>query len=123
MPVSYIGCSIRQVPPDKLLESASAAVDVNPANAPNMASLPQGFTPTPESLAVLTKKYWGPAGIRLTVGFLDNAPADLRGRIVSHMNAWGAWANVQFTETKTHPQVRIARTPDDGYWSYLGTDV
>jgi hypothetical protein len=30
---------------------------------------------------------------------------------------------VQFTEAKTDPQVRIARTPGDGYWSYLGTDV
>lgn len=123
MPVAYIGCSIRQVPSDKLLESASAAIEVNPANAPNMASLPHGFRPTPESLAVLTNRYWGPAGVRLTVGFLDNAPADLRGRIVSHMNAWGAWANVQFTQTNTDPQVRIARTPHDGHWSYLGTNV
>src|ERR1700746_1309209 len=110
MPVAYIGCSIRQVPSDKLLESASAAVDVNPANAPNMASLPQGFTPPPESPAGMTKKDWGPAGVRLTVGFLDDAPADLRGRIVSHMNAWGAWANVQFTEPQTDPHARLALT-------------
>ena len=47
--------------------------------------------------------------VRLTVGFLDNPPADLRARIVSHMNAWGAFCNVQFTETATNPQVRIAR--------------
>ena len=39
------------------------------------------------------------------------------------MNAWGAFCNVQFTETATNPQVRIARTGGDGYWSYLGTDV
>lgn len=57
------------------------------------------------------------------MGFLDNAPADLRKRILSHRNAWGAWANVIFVETATSPQVRIARTANDGYWSYLGADV
>src|SRR6478672_9768044 len=121
--MAHIGCTIKQVPPDKVVESASKAVELNPANAPNTSSLPHGFTPTPESLAVMTQKYWGPAGVRLTVGFLDNASAELRRRIVSHMNAWGSWANVQFAETNTDPQVRIARTRDDGYWSYLGTDV
>jgi hypothetical protein len=121
--VAYIGCTIKQVPPDKLLESASTAVEVNPANAPNTAALPREFTPAPERLAVMTQKYWGPAGVRLTVGFLDNASAELRRRIISHMNAWGAWANVQFTPTNTDPQVRIARVRGDGYWSYLGTDV
>jgi hypothetical protein len=39
------------------------------------------------------------------------------------MNAWGSWANVQFSETTANPQVRIARTAGDGYWSYLGTDI
>ena len=121
--MTHIGCTIKQVPSDKLLESASRAVEVNPANAPNTASLPHGFDPSPESLAVMTQKYWGSAGVRLTVGFLDNASAELRRRIISHMNAWGAWANVEFTATDTDPQVRIARTRDDGYWSYLGTDV
>lgn len=124
--MAYIGCTIKQVPPDKLLESAATAIEVNPANAPNTALLPHGFTPSPESLAVLTSNYWGPAGVRLTVGFLDNASADLRRRIISHMNAWGAWANVEFTATNTDPQVRIARIntgPDAGYWSNLGTDI
>ena len=39
------------------------------------------------------------------------------------MNAWGKYANVTFVATSTDPQVRIARTPGDGHWSYLGTDV
>jgi Astacin (Peptidase family M12A) len=73
--------------------------------------------------AHLIQRHWGSGGVRLTVGFLDNPPADLRARILSHMNAWGAFCNVQFTETATNPQVRIARTAGDGYWSYLGTDV
>ena len=53
----------------------------------------------PEHLALLTAKYWGAKGVRLTVGFLDNPPADLKARILSHMNAWGEWSNVQFSES------------------------
>jgi len=39
------------------------------------------------------------------------------------MNAWAKTANARFVETATDPEVRIARTPGDGHWSYLGTDV
>ena len=40
-------------------------------------------------------------------------------------DAWSQTANVQFVETKTDPQVRIARAGgnDGGYWSYIGTDI
>jgi hypothetical protein len=83
------------------------------------------FAPTRESIAVMTTKYWGVKGVKLTVGFLDDAPADLRARILQHMNAWAQRANVQFTESTTDPDVRIARMDGDegGYWSYLGTDI
>src|SRR5205807_3648017 len=77
----------------------------------------------PQHIAVLTTKYWHTKGVKLTVGFLDNPPADLRSRIVSHMNAWAKTANVQFVQSKSNPQVRIARAESDGYWSYLGTDI
>ena len=46
--MAHIGCTIKQVPPDKVVESASKAVELNPANAPNTSSLPHGFTPTPD---------------------------------------------------------------------------
>ena len=84
-----------------------------------------GFSPTPEHISVLTTKYWGVAGLRLTVGFLDNPPADLRARILLHMNAWSRTANVTFVESKTDPKIRIARQggQQGGYWSYLGTDI
>jgi hypothetical protein len=85
-------------------------------------AVPDAVIP-PEHLALLTAKYWGSKGVRLTVGFLDNPPADLRARILSHMNAWNSFANVQFVETASNPQVRIARTAGGGYWSYLGTDI
>ncbi len=77
-------------------------------------------------LALLTAKYWGARGVNLTVSFLDNPEAAVRTRILSHMNAWGVFANVQFHEVATGGQVRIARftpAPDDGFWSYLGTDI
>ena len=78
-------------------------------------------------LALEVAKRWPASGVRLTVGFLDSPPADLRARILLHMNAWAKTANVLFTESNTDPDVRISRidTPvaDAGYWSYLGTDI
>jgi Fungal fucose-specific lectin/Astacin (Peptidase family M12A) len=115
-------CSLRTLPNELLVPAAAKAVEVNPANAPSLQFAP-GVAIEPAHLAVLTSKYWGTGGVHLTVQFLDNPPADLRARILSHMNAWGAFANVAFVETAVHGQVRIARTPGDGYWSYLGTDV
>jgi hypothetical protein len=119
-------CTIKLLPQNQWISAAQRAVAINPANglATQMLrmAMPEAVIP-PEHLALLTAKYWGRAGVRLTVGFLDNPPADLRARIISHMNAWNATANVQFVETSSSPQVRIARTPGSGYWSYLGIDV
>lgn len=72
--------------------------------------------------AVLTDRKWKTKGVHLTVSFLDNPPADLRARIVLHLNAGSETANVSFRETERVDQVRIAREID-GYWSYLGTDI
>src|SRR5215475_15573217 len=85
----------------------------------------RGFTPSLMRIAVLTTKYWGNKGIRLTVGFLDGPSAALRSKILAHMNAWGKTANVKFMQSSTSPDVRIARVggAQGGYWSYLGTDV
>jgi hypothetical protein len=125
---SLIICSPRRLPNEQLVAAAKKAVEINPLNhAPveRLASIMPGFVPTPERIAVVTTKYWGLKGIRLTVGFMDNPPSALRRKILSHMNAWSKTANVKFVETKTSPQVRIAREGGDngGYWSYIGTDV
>lgn len=80
-------------------------------------------------LAVVTSKYWGCDGVRLTVGFLDTNDSALKARILLHMNSWSAWANVAFEESATDPQVRISRVAPNkdgdggGYWSNLGTDI
>ena len=118
------GCTIKRLP--KRLQEHAAAVStrVNPANAP-LQEFRTADTPAPDSpqaLTVLTAKYWGPTPRRFTVSFLDAPPADLRARIVSHMNAWSATASVSFVETAGVGDVRISRG-GGGYWSYLGTDI
>jgi hypothetical protein len=121
-----IVCLPRILPRTKWIAAAQVAVDINPMNHPpaeRLARVIPDFNPRPEHIAVLTTKYWHTDGVHLTVGFLDNPPADLRARILSHMNAWAKTANVEFAESNQSPQVRIARLPGDGYWSYLGTDV
>ena len=124
--MTIISCTIKRLPPAELHKAARNAVEINPANAPAVEALMQvapDVVIDPQHLALLTAKYWGPNGVKLTVGFLDNPPADLRKRILSHMNAWGAWANVQFVASGINSQVRIARTKGEGHSSFLGTDI
>ncbi|WP_430781791.1 M12 family metallopeptidase [Actinoplanes sp. G11-F43] len=121
-------CTIKTLAPEEWVPAAEAAAEINPANALSLGSLREiapDVVIEPAHLAVLTAKYWGPSGVRLTVGFLDNPEPELRKRILSHMNAWNRWANVSFVESATDPHVRIARAGGEngGFWSYLGTDV
>ena len=122
---NHASCEIKLLPPELRVSAAQTATSINPHNAAerriSREVLAEGIM-QPESIAVLTSKYWGTGGVRLTVGFMDNPPADLRARLLGHMNAWSATANVQFVESATSPQVRISRGTG-GYWSYLGTDV
>lgn len=76
----------------------------------------------PGHLAVMTSKYWGAKGARLTVAFLESVSVELRERILAHMNAWGEHGNVSFEWSTTEPMVRVTRA-QEGYWSYLGTDI
>jgi hypothetical protein len=73
-------------------------------------------------LAVVTAKYWGPKPRKLTVSFMESTPADLKARIISHMNAWKKTACISFVGTSGVGDIRISRGPG-GYYSYLGTDV
>src|SRR5262249_2702145 len=76
---------------------------VNRPPVERMAGLMRGLRATPQRIGVMTTAYWGPKGVKLTVGFLDNAPADLRRRILGHMNAWDRDANVNFVASNTDP--------------------
>lgn len=123
-----IVCRLKRLPKSTLVEAARTATRINPVNHPRMdqlAGLMRGFRLTPQRIAVMTTSYWGSAGVKLTVGFLDNPPADLRKRILLHMNAWDKDANIQFVPGHTDPEVRISRAggQDGGYWSYVGTEI
>lgn len=125
--MNFVPCTLRQLPDPLLIPAARTAIVCNPANAPaELLPMPRDEgedRPLLYRLALLTGKFWGAKGVKLTVGFLDGGPSDLQARILAHMNAWAQWANVSFALTAGQAQVRITRTPGDGYWSYLGTDV
>ena len=122
-------CTPRSLPREHWISAADTAARINPANYPRMERLVRampGVTLDRMHIAVVTAKYWGAGGTKLTVGFMDNPPADLRKCILLHMNAWAKTANVEFTESRSNPKVRIARIDQGeqaGYWSYLGTDI
>lgn len=129
MTTEFIACLPKSLPSDKAMSAARTAVRINPVNNPpveRVASLVPKAAMQPAFIAALTTKYWhNKRGVRLTVGFMDDAAADLRARIVEHMNAWGQTGNIVFTESNTDPQVRVSREGGEmgGYWSYLGTDI
>ena len=86
-------CTPKSLPKHLQLKAAKTATDVNPMNAPVLGFVPAddavaAAVSSPLSIAVLTSKYWGSAARRLTVSFMDATPADLRARILAHMNAW-----------------------------------
>jgi hypothetical protein len=119
-------CTPKALPTRLLVKAAETATRINPINAPvsgAFAAMTADFqVMEPARIAVLTSKYWGPTPRRLTVSFMENAPANLRTRIISHMNAWTQTGCVSFVETSGTGDVRISRGPG-GYYSYLGTDV
>ena len=80
-----------------------------------------------QRIAVVINKRWNvPASGSLTLGvrFLDTANAELKAKILTHMNAWyDKGVAVKFAESVQNAVIRIARTAGSGYWSYLGTDI
>lgn len=112
-------CLIKQLDQSLWLTAADAAIKQNPSNAPPVASIPDI---TALHIAVMTAKYWGSDGHTFTVSFLDNPANDLKNKILSYMNLWSIRSNVKFVLAKD-AEVRIARVANDGYWSYLGTDI
>lgn len=119
-------CTPKSLPSHLLERAAKTAIEINPLNAApvhRLAALVGHGPPLVAYISVLTTKYWHTKGVRLTVGFLDNPPADLRARILLHMNAWSTRLNVAFIESSSQPTVRIARAEKHGYASYVGTDI
>jgi hypothetical protein len=122
---TFQGCSVKVLPARLHAKAALLARRINPVNGPLREPLPgRSVLPQVQRLTLDTGRYWGPASRTLSVSFMESADADLRARIVSHMNAWSVEAGVgiDFTETAGTGQVRISREPG-GFFSYLGTDV
>ena len=122
-------CIPKSLPPHLHETARRRAIEINPANAaqPRIVLRASGRAGARARIAMVVGRRWPTRGVRLTVSFLDNPSADLRKRILLHMNAWSKTANVHFTQVKSGGQVRISRVsspPDDsGYWSYIGTDI
>ena len=127
---NLIACNLRSLPPHLVNEAADRAVQINPGNVPTSQKLKRlrasrvldpGILP-PEKLAILTDRYWGAGGVNLGVSFLDITNPQLKSKILSFANKWGKYGNIKFSESR-QGEVRIASTPGEGYWSYLGTDI
>lgn len=112
-------CWLRSLPEEHKGTAAALAININPSNAPNQS---RSKAEEPVELAVKTSKMWNKNGVELSVSFIDTPDAELRTRILSHMNAWSEYCNVRFFEVTSNAQVRISRN-EKGYWSYLGTDI
>ena len=117
------GCRLMPLPPRLQQQAAAVAAKENPANAPllELSALGDGVL-DPQRLTIYTSRYWGPKPKTLTVSFMETTAADLRARIVGHLNAWARFGGISFAETSGTGDVRISRGPG-GYWSYLGTDI
>lgn len=125
-----ITCTPKQLTRAQLDYAIARAMEINPANATRsriVARTPTGVLGGRVRLTVNVTHRWPVTGTKLTVRFLDSQAADLKKRILLHMNAWGKSANVQFVATNGQAQVRISRLdhPENmaGYWSYVGTQI
>jgi len=127
--MSITVCRTRLLTPQQAEQSLARGLAINPANATEHASLAPvtGRRSGGRRLAVVIGRRWPAGGVRLTVQFLDNPSLSLRKRILLHMNAWGARADVLFSETTGPGEVRISRLDqpeaDAGFWSYIGTEI
>jgi hypothetical protein len=116
------GCQIMPLPSRLQQKAAELAAKENPTNAPLQELAFGDGVLDPQRLTLYTSRYWGPLPKTLTVSFMESTAAELRARIVSHMNAWANYGGISFAETSGIGDVRISRGPG-GYWSYLGTDI
>ena len=116
-------CVPKALPTRLLVKAGEVAIRENPVNraAPSFDANAAGVI-DPARLAVLISKYWGPSPRTLTVSFMETTAANLRTRIILHMNAWSTRIGIKFAYTQSVGNVRISRG-GGGYYSYLGTDI
>lgn len=120
-----LGCLVKELPAKDQTKAADMAIDLNPFNRPEIEMISKDVADQVDPvqfLAVLTTKYWGTQGVNLGVSFMETTVAELRDKIISHMNAWSEFCNVHFAYSQSQGEVRISRG-QGGYYSYLGTDI
>lgn len=124
----FVPCVEKELPEKLQVEAARIAAAENPANAPAPKALAaiktmEDQTPPATRIAVLTGKYWKPGELAdVPVQFLDTPDAETKRLILEAANVLGQSANIKFRETNQTGMVRVARTPDDGHYSYVGYD-
>lgn len=124
-------CTPRRLDFDQALRAGRAAARLNPANRlhgeqlANVASMYGRLLPIhPEHTALLNSAYWGYEGVHLTVSFLENVSAEFKQHFLMHANAWGQYANVQFSLAAAgSPGIVRVSCRTEGYWSYLGPQI
>lgn len=117
------GCLVPALPDRLQAKAAAVAAAVNPVNMPqSFMALSANMPDEPLALTLMVGKYLGSQPRTLTVSFVESTPADLRDRILLHLNAWNTCCGIRFRFTTGTGQVRISRS-GSGYWSYLGTDI
>jgi hypothetical protein len=124
--MARIVCTPRLLTPQQASIAHRRSLEVNPSNVVVVEQVVPGRRGAPKRLAVSIANRWPITGVRLTVQFLDGPAAELRRKLLLHMNAWGKTANVQFVETGEVGQVRLLRSNEpkyEGYWSYVGTEI
>ena len=108
-------CTEMTVPLELREEANLHAIEVNPANAPQLDPL------APLEAAMDTTKRW-PLGATLRVHFIEGDPAVHR-RVEPIAHEWSQYANIKLAfVADPNAEIRVAFNPAVGSWSYMGTD-
>lgn len=109
-------CSQRSLPIELRGKALEAAVNENPSNL--FFSID-----APARAAMRTRKKWS-NGRTINVGFLGGNNVQ-RTRVQPYFHEWSKSANIKFRFllNVSNADIRVDFNPNDGSWSYLGTDA
>ncbi len=115
-------CTSLDVPSNKFIDAAEAAIEENPDNA-TMRRGPNGRgrdSSGPFELALTTEKLWS-TGRVLRVRFLDGT-ASVQNKVKDFAKEWENHANIKLDFVDSGAaEIRVS-FQQSGSWSYLGTD-
>jgi serralysin len=107
-------CTARRLPSGMHGEAHFLAVCMNPSNRSSGPGLARA--------SVASQKKWR-VGSVITVSFFGGTDTQ-RGRVQPYFHRWEQYANLKFRfiDNPVFSDVRVAFNPNDGSWSYVGTD-